>query len=122
MTRKSGPRPRRVPQRTCVACRQEQGKRELVRIVRTVAGPVEVDPRGRKPGRGAYLCRNRACWEQALRRGTIEHALKTTLSPADRAALVAFAATMPLKSVVSTRAAEDSSGDSAVEIRDNELT
>ncbi len=58
-----GPRPKHVPQRTCVVCRSERGKRELVRIVRTPDGAVRVDPTGKVAGRGAYLCKARPCWQ-----------------------------------------------------------
>jgi hypothetical protein len=89
-----GPRPKHVPQRTCVACRQVEGKRLLVRIVRTTAGPVELDPTGKKNGRGAYLHADPACWETALKRRALQHALKTELSEPDQEALVAYAATL----------------------------
>ena len=90
-----GGRPKHVPIRTCVACRQTSAKRALVRLVRDAAGVVEVDPTGKRNGRGAYLCPGRACWEQALRRGTLERALKTALRPADRERLVQYSATLP---------------------------
>ena len=94
-TKAKGPRPRKVPQRLCVACRQTSGKRELIRVVRTPEGTVEVDLTGRKAGRGAYLCPVRACWEQAISRNMLDRALKTNLSPEDRARLRAFAETLP---------------------------
>jgi uncharacterized protein len=87
---RGGPRPKHVPQRTCVACRQVAGKRELVRVVRTPLGTVEVDPTGKKNGRGAYIHLDPACWEAAFKRKALQHALKTELSEDDRAALVAF--------------------------------
>jgi hypothetical protein len=62
----------------------------MVRIVRTVDGPVEVDPTGKKAGRGAYLCRRRECWQTALRRGALNRGLKTELSMADKQALTEF--------------------------------
>jgi predicted RNA-binding protein YlxR (DUF448 family) len=89
-----GPRPKHVPQRTCVACRQVAGKRQLVRVVRTPAGTVEVDPTGKKNGRGAYLHADPACWSTALKRKLLQHALKTELTEADHAALAAFRATL----------------------------
>ena len=49
------------PRRTCVACRQERDRRELVRLVRREEGIVVVDARGRAPGRGAYVCRGSGC-------------------------------------------------------------
>lgn len=80
----STPRPRHVPQRTCVACRQGKAKRELVRIVRTVDGSVRVDPTGKASGRGAYLCDQPGCWADGLRRGILTRALKLeAIAPAD---------------------------------------
>ena len=49
-------KPRRVPQRMCVVCREVQGKRALIRIVRTPTEGVLADPTGKRAGRGAYLC------------------------------------------------------------------
>lgn len=92
--RPSGHR-RHVPERRCVACRQARAKRELVRVVRTVEGSVVIDPTGKRSGRGAYLCRARSCWEQALRRRALEYALKTTIGPEDRKALVAYSVALP---------------------------
>jgi hypothetical protein len=55
-----------VPQRTCISCRTIRGKREFVRIVRVTANHLEADETGKKSGRGAYLCRQRECWDEAL--------------------------------------------------------
>jgi hypothetical protein len=84
------PTPKRVkhvPQRTCVACRQVLGKRQLVRVVRGPNGTVAVDPTGKANGRGAYLHNQKSCWEQALKTGALDRALKVTISDADRATL-----------------------------------
>jgi len=81
--------PVRLPQRTCIACRSTSGKREFVRVVRTPDG-VEVDLTGKKPGRGAYLHPTPECWEAALKKGRIEAALKTKLTPDDRLRLNEF--------------------------------
>ena len=72
---------RRAPTRTCVACRTERPKRELVRIVRTPAGALELDPSGRLAGRGAYLCADGACWSSALKKHALERALGAPLPP-----------------------------------------
>lgn len=88
-------RRKHIPQRTCVACRTVRPKRELVRIVRTPEGEVVVDERGKRNGRGAYLCAQRACWEEALRRGRLGIALKTTLDEGTVAMLRAYAQTLP---------------------------
>jgi len=89
--------PKHVPQRTCVACRQVKSKRDLIRVVRVLDGRVIVDETGKANGRGAYLCRDRACWEKAVgqpRRASsspLAHSLKVALSEADRAALLDYA-------------------------------
>jgi predicted RNA-binding protein YlxR (DUF448 family) len=65
----------------------------LVRIVRTPDG-VDVDLTGKKPGRGAYLCRQQACWQEAMRKNRLEAALKTKLSADDRLKMNEFAASL----------------------------
>ncbi len=79
-----------LPQRTCVACRVVKDKRELVRLVRVDDGVVEVDGSGKKAGRGAYLCRGQDCWQEGLKGGRLEHALRTTLSRENREQLVEY--------------------------------
>jgi predicted RNA-binding protein YlxR (DUF448 family) len=69
-----------VPQRTCVACREVRPKRELVRIVRAPEVGVAVDETGKRSGRGAYLCKSAACWENALSKGQLDRALRTRLT------------------------------------------
>ena len=90
-----GQRPRHIPQRTCIACRAEQGKRSLVRLVRTPEGRVQVDATGRANGRGAYLHPNQACWVKALKGATIKNALKVSPAPDDIEALRAFGMALP---------------------------
>ncbi|MEE8717091.1 MAG: YlxR family protein [Coriobacteriales bacterium] len=63
-------------QRTCVGCGSTRRKQDLVRIVRAPDGSVSVDAGGRAPGRGAYLCRDRACLEAARRGRGLERALR----------------------------------------------
>lgn len=73
--------PRHVPERTCVGCRAVRPKRELVRVVRTPEGTVELDPTGKRSGRGAYLCRNVACLEAAVQGRRLERALRHPIRP-----------------------------------------
>ena len=80
-----------VPVRTCTGCGAKDNKRQLVRIVRTPAGNVEVDPTGRKAGRGAYLCTRLSCWEQALGKGRLERALHTSIPREERDVLLTCA-------------------------------
>ena len=81
------PQPKRVPLRTCVGCHTIQPKRQLVRLVRTAQGSVEIDPTGKAQGRGAYLHNRRECWEKALASSALDHALKATLTEAERVRL-----------------------------------
>jgi uncharacterized protein len=59
-------------------------KRGLVRLVRTVNDSIDIDMTGKQTGRGAYLCRNKECWETGINNGKLEHSLRMTLSPEDR--------------------------------------
>ena len=87
-----GSRPRHIPQRTCVACRQTGAKRQLVRVVRAPDGSVSIDPTGKKSGRGAYLCDSPECWQAALKRGALSRGLKLEFIPeADLQTLDAYA-------------------------------
>jgi predicted RNA-binding protein YlxR (DUF448 family) len=64
------------PVRTCVGCRGRDNKTDLVRLV-AADGSIRVDLRQVAPGRGAYLHRDRDCWEQAYRRRTLSRVLRT---------------------------------------------
>lgn len=75
---------RATPKRTCVACRRIKPKRELIRVVRTPGGNVEIDTTGKKEGRGAYLCPDGNCWEKALKGNHLEHTLKIKLKQDNR--------------------------------------
>ena len=94
MAKTGRPRPKRMPQRTCVGCRQVLGKRALVRLVRGAEG-VRVDPTGKANGRGAYLHNQRSCWERALRSDALEKALRVDLGDTDRATLSQIGQAMP---------------------------
>jgi predicted RNA-binding protein YlxR (DUF448 family) len=79
-SRMAGDRRAPAPVRTCVACRTERAKGDLARLVRGADGSVAFDASGRRPGRGAYLCRDGACWQLAVKRGAIERALSVRLT------------------------------------------
>lgn len=81
---------KRTPQRTCVACRETREKKELIRLVRTSNGSVEIDTTARKPGRGAYLCPKKECWELALKKNRLEYALRTKLRGDNRDVLIKY--------------------------------
>jgi predicted RNA-binding protein YlxR (DUF448 family) len=80
-------RRKHVPLRSCIACRERYPKRELVRIVRTPEGTIEIDLKGKRSGRGAYLCRKQQCWEAALQPQRLSQSLKCRVSAEDVAVL-----------------------------------
>ncbi len=85
-------RPKRVPQRTCIACRGTESKRGLVRVVRTPEGRVELDATGKKNGRGAYVHDSPECWDESLKKERLARALKVAVPPEDMDALREHAA------------------------------
>ena len=95
MVRKTRSRRKHIPQRTCVACRTIRAKQELIRVVYSTEGRIEVDVTGKRNGRGAYLCRKKSCWDQAMKTGSLNRALRVSLSPEDYEELRIFAETLP---------------------------
>ncbi len=67
---------RKVPIRSCVACRGASEKKGLIRVVRTPDGDVKIDPSGKMPGRGAYLCRTKDCLAAAFKGNRLGRALR----------------------------------------------
>lgn len=67
---------RKIPQRMCVGCREMKNKKELTRVVRTPQGSIEIDSSGKKPGRGAYICPQLDCLQQALKGKRLQKALE----------------------------------------------
>ena len=70
---------KKIPIRQCVACREHREKALLARVVRKPDGQVVYDGRGKVPGRGAYLCRNVACLERAVRSKALSRALEVEI-------------------------------------------
>jgi predicted RNA-binding protein YlxR (DUF448 family) len=79
-----------LPQRTCIACRQIKEKKALIRLVSTENGVAEIDVFRKKPGRGAYLCPKRTCWELALRKNRLDYALRIKLHDDNRQTLLEY--------------------------------
>ncbi|MDR0991929.1 MAG: YlxR family protein [Ruminococcus sp.] len=64
---------RKTPVRTCIVCREEKPKNEMIRVVKTPDGEIAVDENGKTNGRGAYVCES--CIEKARREHKLEKAL-----------------------------------------------
>lgn len=71
--------PKRIPMRQCLGCREMKPKPELLRVVRSPEGEVSLDPRGKKPGRGAYVCPNAECLRRAVKSRALDRALETKI-------------------------------------------
>jgi len=91
MARGQQPKVKKVPQRMCVGCGEMRAKKELIRIVRTPEGVIELDisPSGKMPGRGAYLCRNPECLAKAIKGKRLDRALEQPVTEEVRARLEA---------------------------------
>ena len=82
-------KPRKIPMRMCVGCREMKEKRELIRIVRTPEGETLIDPTGKKSGRGAYVCRSSECLKRAIKQKQLERQLQVSLTDEVNEALMA---------------------------------
>ena len=71
--------PKKIPLRQCVGCREHKPKAELIRVVRSPEGEVSLDFKGKKPGRGAYVCPDPNCLKKARKSRALERAFSTPL-------------------------------------------
>lgn len=60
----------------CVGCQEMKNKKELLRVVRTPDGEIELDHTGKKAGRGSYICASEQCFAKAFKEKRLERALK----------------------------------------------
>lgn len=72
---------RKIPLRKCIGCGEMKDKRTLVRIVRNKEGEISVDFTGKKPGRGAYICKNVECLNKAEKAKRLERAFSAKIEP-----------------------------------------
>ena len=69
-----------IPQRTCIVCRTQKNKNELLRIVKNKENIIKVDESGKEPGRGAYICYNMDCFEMAKKSKKLERTLEIEIN------------------------------------------
>ena len=67
---------KRTPLRKCIRCNEMKDKKELIRIVRNSDSDMNVDPVGKMPGRGAYICKDVKCFDAAAKAKRLEKAFK----------------------------------------------
>ena len=70
---------KKIPQRMCTGCMEMKPKKELIRVVRNKEGEVSIDFTGKKPGRGAYICKDMSCFEKAYKTKRLAKNLETTI-------------------------------------------
>lgn len=73
------PANRRIPLRKCTGCNEMKPKQELVRVVRSPEGEISLDLTGKKPGRGAYVCRSEECLKKARKARRFERAFSCAI-------------------------------------------
>jgi uncharacterized protein len=71
---------KKIPQRMCTGCMEMKPKKELIRVVRSKEGEVSIDLIGKKPGRGAYICKAQECLAKAFKTKRLEKNLETHIS------------------------------------------
>jgi predicted RNA-binding protein YlxR (DUF448 family) len=70
---------KKIPMRQCLGCREMKPKRELIRAVRSPEGEISLDFKGKKPGRGAYVCPSGECLKKAIKSKALERALESAI-------------------------------------------
>ena len=70
---------KKIPQRQCMGCRERRPKKEMIRVVRTPEGSVNLDFGGKAPGRGAYICPDPECLKKAIRSKALDRSLEVTI-------------------------------------------
>ena len=73
------PKKRKIPERQCLGCNEHKPKLELIRVVRSPEGEISLDLTGKKSGRGAYICPDKACFQKARKGKRLEKALETAI-------------------------------------------
>ena len=71
---------RKIPMRSCVVTREKLPKKELLRIVKTADNSVVADISGKINGRGAYIKKDIAVLDKAIKSKILEKQLDTTIS------------------------------------------
>lgn len=71
---------KKIPERRCVGCGISFPKKDLIRVVRLPDGGAELDPTGKKAGRGAYICRSAECLKKARKAKRLERNFEVTIS------------------------------------------
>ena len=74
------PKNKNVPLRMCIVCREMKSKREMTRVVKSADGEIRLDPTGKAPGRGAYVCGNEECLKKLQTKRLLNRAFSSDVS------------------------------------------
>ena len=70
---------KKIPLRKCTGCGEMKPKKELIRVVKSPQGEIDLDHRGKAPGRGAYLCPDGACLKKAIKSKALERGFEMAI-------------------------------------------
>lgn len=70
---------KKIPMRKCLGCNEMKPKKELIRAVKSPEGEISLDLTGKKSGRGAYICPDKACFDKARKGKRLERALEVKI-------------------------------------------
>jgi len=70
---------KKIPQRTCVGCRNKKDKKDLTRIVCNKENDINIDKTGKMQGRGAYICEDISCLEKVIKSKALERAFEKNI-------------------------------------------
>ena len=71
---------KKIPMRMCTGCREMKPKKELIRVVKISEGEIKLDTTGKLNGRGAYICRDRQCFNNAKKSNALSRAFEMQIS------------------------------------------
>tara|TARA_B100001179_G_C18462658_1_gene347866 strand:- start:356 stop:637 length:282 start_codon:yes stop_codon:yes gene_type:complete len=74
---------RHVPYRKCIACARKEVKNNLLRVVVSPQKLLQLDINGNLPGRGAYFCKDKGCFNEFFPKDRLEYSLRTKIGPED---------------------------------------
>lgn len=71
---------KKIPMRMCTGCMEMKPKKDLIRVVKSNEGEISIDLKGKKPGRGAYVCRNEECLQKSFKSKRLNKNLEADIS------------------------------------------
>ncbi|MCL1792359.1 MAG: YlxR family protein [Oscillospiraceae bacterium] len=74
------PAEKKIPQRKCLGCGISKNKSDLIRVVRSPENDISIDLKGKKSGRGAYICRDSNCLKKAVKAKKFDKSLEIKIS------------------------------------------